>query len=105
MRSRVICMAVFLALSGPALAQTQVAPAASSACSRSPHMGEHNRSAELIAAHHAMRQACAADEARFCANVPKGCGQEKQCMMTHQAQLSSTCASAWQNLRATRHHA
>jgi hypothetical protein len=102
MRSQAICMAMFLALSGTALAQPAPAP---SSCSRTPHAGRHERTAQMIAAHRAMKQACAADAATYCANVPKGCGEEKQCMMAHQAQLSASCTSARQNLRAMRHHA
>jgi hypothetical protein len=64
-----------------------------------------NRTPQLIAARRAMKRACAADRAAYCANVPKGCGGEKQCMMAHQAQLSASCSSAWQNLRAMRHGA
>jgi hypothetical protein len=99
MRSQAICMAVFLALSGTAFAQTTSAP---STCNRAPHAGMRQRSAQLMTAHRAMKQACAADMANFCANVPKGCGQEKQCMMAHANQLSASCTSAMQNLRAQR---
>jgi len=104
MRSRAICIAIFLALSGPAFAAQPPLPA-NSACTRTPHARAHQRTAETIAAHRAMKQACAADEATYCASVPRGCGQEKQCMMAHQAQLSASCTSARQNLRAARHHA
>jgi len=102
MRSHAICIAMVLALSGSAFAAQS--PAAST-CTRTPHARAHQRTAEMIAAHRAMKQACAADEAAYCANVPKGCGQEKQCMLAHQAQLSASCTSAMQNMRAMRHHA
>jgi len=100
MRSQAICMAMFLALSGTAFAQ----PPATSTCTRTPHAARHERTAQMIAAHRAMKLACAADQATYCANIPKGCGEEKQCMMAHQAQLSASCTSARQNLRAMRHH-
>lgn len=102
MRSQAICIAMFLALSGTALAQPAPAP---STCIRTPHAGNHERTAQMIAAHRAMKQACAADEATYCANVPKGCGEQKQCMMAHKAQLSASCTSALQNMHAARHHA
>jgi len=93
-----------LALSGSAFAAQPSMPAAST-CTRTPHARAHERTAQMIAAHHAMKQACAADMATYCANVPKGCGAEKQCMMAHQTQLSAACTGAWQNMRAARHHA
>jgi hypothetical protein len=98
MRSRTICIAIFLVLTGPAFAQT-----ASTTCTREPHASSASRSPQLIAAHRAERQACAADLATYCSNVPKGCGRPKQCLKAHASQLSATCKSAWQNLRAARH--
>jgi hypothetical protein len=64
-----------------------------------------NPSSQMIAARHAMKQACAADMATYCANVPRGCGAPKRCLMSHEAQLSASCKSAQQNLHATRHGA
>jgi hypothetical protein len=98
MRFQAICIAVFLALSGVAAAQTPEP----STCTKTPHMGEQSKSPQFMAAKRAERQACAADVAAFCANVPKGCGRPKQCLKAHAAQLSPACTSAWQNLRAMR---
>jgi hypothetical protein len=47
-----------------------------------------------------MHQACAADVAQFCGNVPAQCGERHRCMMAHRAQLSPGCATAMQNLHA-----
>ena len=101
MRSQAICLAVFLALSGAAAAQ----PQASSTCNKAPHTSERIKSPQLIAAKRAEHQACAADMATYCANVPKGCGRPKQCLKQHASQLSASCRSAWQNLRTMRHGA
>lgn len=112
MRSHAICIALFLVLPGAAFAQIMppptMPPAAAtspSACLRGGHAGMRDRTPQLVAARHAMKRACAVDEARFCANVPKACGQAKQCMMEHEAQLSPVCANAWQNMQAARHGA
>jgi hypothetical protein len=48
-----------------------------------------------------MREACAVDEVRLCGSVPAQCGQRRQCMNAHAAQLSAACTSAMKNLRAT----
>ena len=97
MHSKTICIAVFLALTGPAFAQT-----ASTTCNREPHSSTAARSPQLVTARRAQHQACAADLAQYCANVPKGCGRPKQCLKAHASQLSAGCTSAWQNLRALR---
>jgi hypothetical protein len=49
-----------------------------------------------------MHQACAADLAKFCANVPRGCGRPMQCLKAHESEVSGQCAQAQQNLHATR---
>ena len=102
MRSHMICVAVLLALTATA-SIAQPAMSTQSTCSKGPRMGAHQATAELIAARHAMKQACRADMATYCANVPKGCGAPKKCLKAHASQLSPACASAWQNMRALRH--
>ena len=97
MRSTTICIAVVIALIGSASAQT-----ASTVCRRAPHTASGSASPQIKAARHAERQACAADMATYCSNVPKGCGRPKQCLKAHAAQLSPDCQNAWQNLRALR---
>jgi hypothetical protein len=92
---RLACAGFLLAVSSPVVAQTPANCPNPSAVHRTP-------SPQRIAAMQTMRQACAADEAQFCAGVPAQCGQRRQCMMSHAAQLSATCAGAMQNLRATR---
>jgi hypothetical protein len=101
MRSQAICTAILLAFIGTAAAPMPVSPV----CTRAPHMAERHSSPQLIAARRAEHQACAADMANFCANVPKGCGRPKQCLMAHASQLSASCRAAWQNLRGMRHGA
>ena len=94
MWSRSLFVAAVLFLAGPALAQTSPAT-----CRR------HDRAAaspQHVAARQAMHQACAADFAKYCANVPKGCGQRTQCLKAHESEVSGQCAQAWQNLHATR---
>ena len=98
MRFQAICIAVLLALSGVAAAQTPEA----STCTKTSHPREQSKSPQVMAARRAEHQACAADLAAFCPNVPKGCGRPKQCLKAHEAQLSPACTSAWQNLRALR---
>jgi hypothetical protein len=98
MHSRTICIIALLAFTAPALAQ----PTPSTTCTREPHSSTHAESPQLKAAHRAVHQACAADMATFCSGVPKGCGQPKQCLKAHAAQLSPACTTAWQNLRAMR---
>jgi hypothetical protein len=95
------CASIFVAISTSVYAQNpapQVSPAEES-CGN----GAHNPpSAAREAARQAMRQACAADMAQFCSGVPAKCGERHKCMMAHTAQLSPNCATAMQNLRATR---
>jgi hypothetical protein len=101
MRTLVIVATLSLVLAGPAFAQ---APGPSS-CPQHARAGGPSTgspSPQLVAARHAMRQACAADMSNFCSNVPKGCGQPMHCLKSHRAQLSAACTSAWQNLRAVR---
>ena len=73
-----------------------------STCNRAPHEAHAAASPQIMAARRNMHQACAADMAAYCSNVPRGCGAPKRCLMAHQSQLSQNCAAAWQNLRATR---
>jgi len=38
-----------------------------------------------------LRNACSADVQKFCANTPRGKGQLRDCLESHQAELSDTC--------------
>ena len=100
------CNAIFAALllfALPASAQTTAPAPAQTTCNRASHQGGGAAaSPQLVAARHAMHQACAADMAAYCSNVPRGCGAPKRCLMAHKSQLSAKCATAWQTLRATR---
>jgi hypothetical protein len=101
----VFAAAVLFAL--PVSAQTTAPAPGQTTCNRpAHHQPGAAPSPQLVAARHAMHQACAADMATYCSNVPRGCGAPKRCLMAHRSQLSAQCASAWQNLRATRgsHH-
>jgi len=97
MRSTTICIAILIALAGPASAQT-----ASTTCTRAPHQSARTQTPQLRAARRAERQACAADFAAYCSNVPRGCGAPMKCLKAHSTQLSPACVNAWQNLRAVR---
>lgn len=99
MRFHTICLATFLALTAAASAASP-SMSTQSTCTKGPRTGAHQATAELIAARHAMKQACAADMANYCANVPRGCGAPKKCLKAHASQLSPSCSSAWQNMRA-----
>ena len=97
MRSECIYAAVFLLLATPAWAQTPT-----QTCNRQVHAQREVPSPQLIGARRAMRQACAADENRYCSNVPRACGERAKCMKSHRAQASAGCLTAWRNLRAVR---
>jgi len=99
MRSRTIYLAILIMVTAPA---PVLALNPSDACTREPHASTRTKSPQLMAARRAEHQACAADLATYCADVPKGCGRPKQCLKEHEAQLSAACKSAWQNLRALR---
>ncbi len=99
MRFHAICVAVLLALSSAA-AGAQPSLSAPSTCTKASGEGGGQASAQLIAAHHAMKQACAADMAKYCADVPKGCGAPRKCLKQHASELSASCTSAWQNMRS-----
>lgn len=96
MWSKSLCVAALLLLAGPAPAQTS-----SSACQR-PEREHAAASPQHVAARQAMHQACAADLAKYCGNVPKGCGRPMQCLKAHKSEVSGQCAQAQQNLHATR---
>jgi hypothetical protein len=96
MRSKIFTTAIVLILAGPALAQTSP-----TVCEHRPH-DRAAASPQHIAARQAMHQACAADFAKYCANVPDGCGRRMQCLKAHESDVSSQCAQAWQNLHGTR---
>jgi Cysteine rich repeat len=96
MRFRYFCFAAVLLAAGPALAQPTP-----STCQRQGHE-RTTASPQHAAARQAMHQACAADLAKYCANVAPGCGRPMQCLKAHQSEVSSQCAQARQNLRATR---
>jgi hypothetical protein len=87
---------VFILLAAPAAAQTQ-----STNC---PHPSAQKAALTpaVMAARQAEHQACAADMARFCANVPRGCGRPVQCLREHSGALSQTCTGAMAQLHAAR---
>jgi hypothetical protein len=95
MWSRSLCIGILLILAGPALAQPLPAT-----CQRQGHE-RAAASPQRAAAREAMHQSCAADFAKYCANVPDGCGRRMQCLKAHESEVSSQCAQAWQNLHAT----
>jgi hypothetical protein len=41
-----------------------------------------------------MKGACSADVQKFCAGTPKGKGQIRGCLESHQAELSDACKAA-----------
>jgi hypothetical protein len=87
----------------PVLVQTTAPAAAQTTCNRAPRQpGAAAPSPQLVAARRGMHQACAADMANFCSNVPRGCGAPNRCLMAHRSQLSQSCTGAWQNVRAMR---
>jgi hypothetical protein len=97
--------AVALLFALPVLAQPPAPAPAQTTCNRPQHQPGAAAAApspQLMAARRAMHQACAADMATYCSNVPRGCGAPKRCLMAHQSQLSSSCMAAWKNLRAAR---
>jgi len=96
MWSRSLSFAAVLVIAGPTLGQPLPAT-----CQRQGH-DRAAASPQHAAARQAMHQACAADFAKYCANVPKGCGQRTQCLKAHESEVSGQCAQAWQNLHATR---
>ncbi len=104
MRSHAICIAMLLILSGAAAGAQPSVSAASSTCAKTPRAGGAQASAQLIAAHHAMKRACAADMAKYCADVPKGCGAPRKCLRQHESELSQSCSSAWQNMRSVKNN-
>jgi hypothetical protein len=67
-------------------------------CTRSG--ASHPPSPQVLAARQQERQACAADMAKFCNDVPPGCGQRMQCLRAHSPQVSSNCSSAMIAVRA-----
>lgn len=89
-------LAAVLVLGAPAAAQTP-----STGC---PHRSVQSAPPPpaVIAARKAERQACAADMAKFCANVEPGCGRPMQCLRAHASELSATCTGAQAQLRAVR---
>jgi Cysteine rich repeat len=47
----------------------------------------------------AAKAACQPDIEKFCANVPQGGGQIRQCLRQHQSELSDACKAAHQGKR------
>src|ERR1700761_3914390 len=97
--------AALLLIAVPVSAQTTAQAPAQTTCNRAPHQaggGVGAPSPQMVSARRAMHQACAADMATYCSNVPRGCGAPKRCLMAHKSQLSAKCTAAWQNLRASR---
>jgi len=95
MRSQLAGLALLLVVNGPVLAQT---PAPIN-CTHSAVRGAPP-SAFVLAARRNERQACATDMARFCANVPRGCGRPMQCLRAHAAAVTGACAGAMAELRS-----
>jgi hypothetical protein len=91
-----LCLAFLCAVPAQMSAQTS---APMTTCNKPQNA--RTPSPQRVAAMQAMKQACAADMAQFCAGVPAQCGERHQCLMSHAAQLSPACAGAMQNLRAT----
>ena len=54
------------------------------------------------AAARSMRQACASDIASLCSSASPENGGIPKCLRSHRDQLSTSCSTAWQNLRAAR---
>ncbi|MEI9929460.1 MAG: hypothetical protein WDM89_02540 [Rhizomicrobium sp.] len=103
MRFHMICVAALLALSSAA-AIAQVPSSAQMTCTRQPRMAGQPVPPQLVAARQAARQACAADMEKYCANVPKSCGAPQRCLNQHAQELSASCTSARQNVRAMNGH-
>ena len=119
---RPLLLAAALLAPAAALAQTQDAPlppASSAPQAASPpsvsgdaagtgRYGRMNMSPELRQARQAMMQACAADYAKFCADVPApaagagGGGGRMQCLRQHASEMSDGCRSSMQAMRAAR---
>jgi hypothetical protein len=95
--------AAILLFAVPVSAQPTAHAPAQTTCNRQPRQpGVGAPPAQLVAARHDMRKACAADMATYCSNAPRGCGAPKRCLLAHKSQLSATCTAAWKNLRAMR---
>lgn len=92
-----IALVFVLGLIAPAAAQTS-----NTGCPNPSAQMATPPSAALVAARRAERQACAADMAKFCANVPRGCGRPMQCLRAHATEASGACRSAMAQLRAAR---
>ncbi len=110
------------ALLAPAAASAQALPPASRApravappsvggdAAGPGRYGRMTMSPELRQARQAMMQACAADFARFCADVPAagqgggqaGGGGRMQCLRQHASEMSDGCRSSMQAWRAAR---
>lgn len=81
-------------LSFAAHAQTaapQAAPSAAPAPTVEQAAGKGGPRSEEI---NKMRQACATDVQKFCANVEKGKGKMRACLDQHDKDLSATCKEA-----------
>ncbi|MCG6166982.1 hypothetical protein LFX25_04190 [Leptospira sp. FAT2] len=50
--------------------------------------------AEREARHHAMKQACANDEEKFCKNATREHGGPMRCLRSHESELSAKCREA-----------
>jgi len=95
MRTLLAGLALLLVVNGPALAQTPTPM-------NCPHLSARSTppNAAVLAARRNERQACATDMARFCANVPRGCGRPMQCLRAHAAAVTGACAGAMAELRS-----
>jgi hypothetical protein len=95
MRTLLAGLALLLVVNGAALAQTPTPI-------NCQHSGVRSAppNAAVLAARRNERQACATDMAKFCANVPRGCGRPMQCLRAHAAAVSGACAGAMTALRS-----
>lgn len=92
MRTILVSFSLLALLNAPAVAQT-----AENTC---PHPAARSAPPAVLAARRIEREACAADAARLCANVPRGCGRAMQCLRAHASERSASCTSAMAQLRA-----
>jgi hypothetical protein len=93
MRTAFASFALLVVLNTTAIAQTTQNNCPHPARSTPP-------SAVVLAARQTERQVCAADTAKFCGNVPRGCGRPMQCLRAHQGELSAACVNAIAQLHA-----
>ena len=87
--TRIAGLAAALTLTAFAVARAQTPDAP-------PAAGDHGHGRGAV------RQACGADIAKFCADVQAGGGRVMQCFKAHKDDLSDGCKSALMTMRAER---